>query len=151
MSRSSYSDDFGEDFPNQLELYRANVARSMRGRAGQARLRELRDALLALPVKELHESVFARGTAEHPQVCALGAWALRRAGGDPVSAAALVPSDADDGDTAHELAPLGWPDLVVRDIIYENDLGGYRNALETPAERYTRVLAWVESQIVEDR
>lgn len=37
MSRSSYSDDFGEDFPNQLELYRANVARSMRGRAGQER------------------------------------------------------------------------------------------------------------------
>ena len=147
MSRSSYTDDYGEDYPGQLELYRANVERSMRGKAGQARLRELRDALLALPVKELHDGIFAAGTPEKPAVCALGAWALKRAGGDPAKAAEMAgPSPEEDTETAAALAAHGWPRLVVMDTIFMNDDVGRH---ETPAERYARVLAWVESQIIE--
>lgn len=170
MSRSSYSDDFGEDFPGQLELYRANVERSMRGKAGQARLRELREALLALSVQELHDGIFAAGTADKPAVCALGAWALHQAGGDPAKAAPFAgPSPDEDEATADALGAHGWPRLVVLDTIFQNDHDYYvyetfegpptrwqtydwpmrRGRPETPAERYTRVLAWVESQIVE--
>lgn len=170
MSRSSYSDDFGEDFPGQLELFRANVERSMRGKAGQARLRELREALLALPVKALHDGIFAEGTRERPVVCALGAWALQQVGGDPAKAAPLAgPSPEEDEATAGALGAHGWPRLVVLDTIFKNDDTRYvyetfegppqrwhtydwpmrRGRRETPAERYTRVLAWVESQIVE--
>jgi hypothetical protein len=167
MSRSCYSDDYGGDFPGQLELYRANVTRSMRSKAGQARLRELRDALLALPVKELHAVTFADGTPEQPRVCALGAWALAQSGGDPAKAQAMVPRDANDEDTYEALRAKGWPKLVVYDAIFYNDetryvyetahgprqrreqhygpLQNYR--METPAERYTRILAWVEEQL----
>lgn len=167
MSRSCYSDDYGDDHPGKLELFRANVERSIRSKAGQARLRELREALLALPVKELHVETFAEGTPEQPQVCALGAWALAKSGGDPVKAAAMVPRDADDHETYEALKAYGWPKLVVFDAIFYND--DYRPIYETaegprerheqmygplrigrdetPQERYTRILTWVEEQI----
>ena len=147
MSRSNYSDDFGDDFPGQMEFYRANVRRSIASKAGQARLRELRDALRALPVKALEAGIFAAGGREAPMVCALGAWALDRAGGDPFKAAAAVPYGADDDETAVALEPSGWPRLVVLETVWVNDEGSYR--AETPEQRYVRVLAWVESQIVE--
>ncbi len=165
MSRSSYSDDFGDDFPGEINLFRANVHRSMRSKAGQARLRELRDALLALPVKELHQSIFAEGTIDAPKVCALGAWALAKAG-SPDAARAMVPVDADDYDTYDGLKAHGWPRLVVLDAVFENDderlvyetvEGPERHQWssfpvqysrpETPAERYQRVLKWVEDRI----
>lgn len=145
MSRSCYSDDYGDEFPGQIELFRANVDRSMRGYFGQARLRELRDALLALPIKELEADIFAEGTNEAPRVCALGAWALAKTG-DINAAHAMVPSDADDYDTWAALQSHGWPKLVVLDTVFQNDAGHYSRS-ETPAQRYTRVLAWVESQL----
>jgi hypothetical protein len=173
MSRSCYSDDYGDDFPGQMELYRANVERSLRGYFGQQRLKELRDALLALPVKELHEDTFAAGSNEAPRVCALGAWALAKCG-DVEKARELIGLAEDDEDTADVLKSHGWPRLVVMDAIYMNDdyrpvheyfegpsqspyayYGGYRGVLytrqETPAERYERVLAWVERQIAPPR
>jgi hypothetical protein len=167
MSRSCYSDEYGDDFPGQLELYRANVRRSMRSKAGQARLRELRAALLALPVKALEAGIFAEGSQEEPQVCALGAWALSRVG-DPEAAREMVGRDADDEETYEALKSYGWPRLVVFDAIFQNDdvryvydtVEGPRRQWEqhygpltvgrpeTAEERYIRVLAWVESQIV---
>lgn len=151
MRRSCYSDDFGDDNTWQLPFFRANVDRSLRGRKGQARLRELRDALLVLPVKALEAETFADGTSTAPKVCALGAWALAKRGGDPAAAFALVGrSDADDHDTAQVLEPHGWPRLVVLETIYINDDGNYWRP-ETPEQRYTRVLAWVESNLTESR
>ena len=168
MSRSCYSDDFGDEYPGQLGLYRANVERSLRGKVGQARLRELRDALLALPVKELRPDLFATGQPQAPQVCALGAWAWRKASGDVERAAEIGGGvEADDEETAEALRPLGWPRLVVLETVYENDRDSYiyetfegpadrhrpwdwpiqRRLAETPAERYRRVLAWVEGQL----
>jgi hypothetical protein len=150
MSRSSYSDDWGDEFPGQMELFRANVERSIKGKAGQARLRELRDALVALPVKELHPSIFADGTAEAPKVCGLGAWALAKAGGNPDAAHAMVPGDADDYETAVALKSHGWPKLVVLEAVYEND-ESWRSMRETPAERYHRILAWVNENLTAGR
>lgn len=147
MSRSCYVDDYGDDFPGQLDLFRANVQRSIWSRAGQARLRELRDALSALPVKELAADLFAAGSDASPEVCGLGAWAWWKSQGDIAAARAMVPSDADDHDTCDALKSRGWPRLVVLEAVYMNDDGGLSRG-ETPANRYARVLAWVESQLL---
>lgn len=148
MSRSCYSDEYGDEFPGQINLFRANVERSIRSRDGQARLRELRDALLALPVKELQPEIFAEGAANSPRVCALGAWALAKCGGDVEQAHAMVPSDADDYETWDALQSHGWPKLVVLEAVYMNDEAWFGNV--TPAERYKRVLKWVEGSIAKD-
>lgn len=149
MSRSSYSDDYGDDFPGQIDLYRGNVARSIRSKAGQARLRELRDALLRLPAKALEADIFAEGDMAAPRVCALGAWALDKHGGDPAAARAML-MDGYDADyrTAHALAPHGWPKLVVMEAIFVNDEGEYVCQTETPEQRYIRVLKWVEKSVL---
>ncbi|MCC6650645.1 MAG: hypothetical protein IT348_05810 [Candidatus Eisenbacteria bacterium] len=173
MSRSSYSDDY-DDFPGQSGLFRANVRRSIRSARGQARLRELRDALLAMPVKELNADVFVEGEASNPAVCALGQWALTKAGGDVEAAQEMAGVDPEcDESTAEALAVHGWPKLVVLETICENDdarprvievhgpsirpwdygyrWGGVRYVVpETPAERYARMLAWVEERIAAD-
>ena len=147
MSRSCYSDDYGDDFPGQLELYRANVRRSIKSAAGQARLRELRDALLALPVKALEADIFAEEGPDVPRVCALGAWALVKAGGDVNAARAMVSRDADDQETCAALKSHGWPRLVVMDAIYMNDGANHRL---TPEGRYAYMLEWVNEQIVQE-
>ncbi len=70
MSRSGYTDE-----ADNIGLYRANVARSVRGKRGQALLRELLDALDAMPKKELHQGSFATPDGEF---CALGVVAKNR-------------------------------------------------------------------------
>jgi hypothetical protein len=72
MSRINYSED--EDYPGQFNLFRANVRRSIRGKAGQAALRDLREALLALPNKRL----VAHYLAKDGDVCTTGALVLQR-------------------------------------------------------------------------
>lgn len=68
MSRSGYSEDYGDDDPLALGRYRAQVGSAIRGKRGQALLRELRDALDAMPVK-----VLVAGELEaEGQFCALG-------------------------------------------------------------------------------
>lgn len=68
MSRSGYSEDYGDDDPLALGRYRAQVASATRGKRGQALLRELLAALDAMPDKRL-----AAGDLEADgQYCALG-------------------------------------------------------------------------------
>jgi hypothetical protein len=147
MSRSSYSDDYGDDFPGQINLFRANVDRSIKSRNGQARLLELRAALVAMPVKELEAEIFAEGSQESPRVCGLGAWALARCGGDVEKAHGMVPRDADDTETSDVLRSFGWPKLLVYEAIYQNDEGSWR--VETPVDRYRRMLAWVNANLLD--
>lgn len=68
MSRSGYSDDYGDDDPLALGRYRAQVASAIRGKRGQALLRELLAALDAMPVKQL----VAGELEAEGQFCALG-------------------------------------------------------------------------------
>ena len=172
MSRSGYSEDYGDDFPGQLGLYRANVKRSINSQKGQARLRELRGVLEAMPVKTLAAGVFRRGA----EACALGEWALANIGSNAALAEAVDGYDGDDSETARLLASFGWPRLVVLDLVYENDrietvrepdrLGPHQSPYayhvspwqgwplmrwreETPGERHARVLAWVKRHIRE--
>jgi hypothetical protein len=53
MSRSGYSDDFGDDDPWALIRYRGAVKSAIKGKRGQALLRELLAALDAMPEKRL--------------------------------------------------------------------------------------------------
>ena len=49
MSRSGYSDDYE---PSNIAMWRGQVASAMRGKRGQAFLRELIEALDAFPIPE---------------------------------------------------------------------------------------------------
>lgn len=50
---SRFSDEYESDYNNAGDLWQANVRRALAGRKGQKALRELREALLALPEKRL--------------------------------------------------------------------------------------------------
>lgn len=165
MSRSGWSDDWGDDFPGQTGLFRGNVDRSIGSKKGQQRLRELKAALEAMPIKELAREVFLQSS----EACALGVWADHHIAIDATKRGELAAFNGDDDDTADMLGPSGWPRLVVKDVVYENDREMYLyNEVEGPqvnwsgphgpvryrrdetaAERYTRVLEWVNERIVE--
>jgi len=66
MSRSGYSDDLDQQ---ELMLWRGAVASAIRGKRGQAFLREMLVSLDALPEKKL---IVGELQDEHGAVCALG-------------------------------------------------------------------------------
>lgn len=107
MSRSGYSDDYDEDGTGGL--WRGAVERSIRGKRGQAALKELALAMDAMPVKTLAAESLV---TEDGQFCTLGV--LGQARGlnmDP-----LDPEDWDSVARAFNIAPA-----MVREIVYEND------------------------------
>lgn len=125
MSRSGYSDDC-----ENLELYRQAVRRATTGYRGQHLLRRLRDALDAMPVKRLIADEIRNAYGE---VCALGAL-------DPTAPYDDAEDLARHFNVAHALAA---------EIVYMNDeYDHWRNRNETPEQRWERMRAWVESQIV---
>jgi hypothetical protein len=167
MSRISYSDD--EDFPGQFFIWQANCDRSLRGRKGQAALRELEAALVAMPVKELHREVYVQASGE---ACALGALDVHRKvqGGLSRSEALAVCADRDPYDSQEHGQAMGLPRLVAWKVVEQNDIendqtwdhvegpsrypGMYADGVRyrrdvTPVERYERMLAWVRSQLTE--
>lgn len=126
MGRSGYSDDYGDEFPGLIHLYRASVDRALLGGRGQKFLHKLRDALDAMPVKRL---IADEIQDEHGEVCALGA-----------VDASVTAYDADD------VAPhFGIARSMAAEIMYQNDEAEWRP--ETPEERWTRMRAWVDRQI----
>jgi hypothetical protein len=159
MSRAGYSDDC--DDPLAEGRWRAAVRSAMRGKRGQAFLREALAALDAMPDKRLvREHLVVTGWqpwwdgdeiivggdvltdrrgVELPMgsVCLLGA----------VGQARGMPDIADlDPDDMETVAPaFGIADAMAREIVYWNDEGGDRN--ETPEQRWTRMRAWVEAKI----
>jgi hypothetical protein len=133
MRRSGYSDDYGDDEPWQLIMWRGAVASAFRGRRGQAFLREMVAALDAMPIKELAADSlrYADGS-----VCALGAVAAARG----VNVQSLDPYD-----TEAVAATFGVAQAMVREIVYENDENCWGK--ESPAARWARMRTWAEGQI----
>jgi hypothetical protein len=128
MSRAGYSDgDDNPDYP--LALWRGAVASSIRGKRGQALLKELVAALDALPEKRLiaHELVSDGG------VSALGA--VARARGQDVSW--IDPASYDVVAKQFNIA-----EPLAREIEYENDECALWNFQETPEHRWARMRAW---------
>jgi hypothetical protein len=135
--RISYSDE--EDYPGQFELWQANCRRSMRGKQGQEELRELRAALLALADKRLiHGSL----VDEEGEMCAIGAYAKHK-GLD------LQKFDSEDETDAVGIE-AGMPALVAWKVVEMNDFEFASCSFQpiSPEQRYTKMLAWVESQLL---
>ncbi len=121
MSRSGYSEDC-----EHLELWRGAVKRATTGCYGQHLLKKLLAALDAMPVKRL---IADEIQDDQGNVCALGAL-------DPT----VTSYDARDLATHFKIA---WS--LAAEIVYMNDEYPVRH--ETPEERWTRMRAWVQSQI----
>lgn len=137
MSRSSYSDDCdGWD----LIRWRGAVASAIRGRRGQAFLREMLAALDAMPEKRLIRGRFI----ENGEACALGVVALAR--GCDVS-------KVDPEDSEQVAGAFGISEALAAEIEYENDEFydyGLGAAIYSPGERLWRHMrAWVAENITE--
>ena len=128
MSRSGYVDDVEDNW--SLIRWRGAVSSAIRGKRGQAFLREMVDALDAMPVKELTKNSLRD---EDGCVCALGAVASAR-GLD------VAPLDPDDSESV--AGAFGLSDALAREIVYLNDEGAWYR--ETPSERWRRMRQWAE-------
>jgi hypothetical protein len=141
MSRSGYHDDLE---PLALGRWRAMVKSSIRGKRGQALLRDLLTALDAMPEKRL----IANELEADGEVCALGAAGRYRG---------IDMSDLDPSEPEEVAAAFNIADCLAREVTYINDeegMGYYPNAQgvmvwgrETPEQRFERVRKWVEAHI----
>jgi hypothetical protein len=140
MSRSGYNDDCDNDW--SLIRWRGQVASAIRGKRGQAFLRELLDALDAMPEKRLiahrlqaSAPAFIPPEFATPRVCALGSVGLRRG----IAMDALDPEDfgaiSDVFGIAHQL---------VQEIEWMNDEAGWNDSPET---RWHRVRDWCAENV----
>jgi hypothetical protein len=104
MSRSGYSSDC-----ENLGLWRGAVAQAIKGRRGQALLRELADALGAMPVKELHPNQFATAQGEF---CSLGVLGAKRG---------INMDDLGDCDPEDVARRFGIAPALAAEVMYLND------------------------------
>lgn len=126
MSRSGYSEDC-----ENLWLWRGAVERAIHGKRGQAFLREMADALDAMPEKVL---IAGELINEDGECCAIGA--VCKARGTDVSQIYY--------DDPNEVAKsIGVARAMAAEIAYENDEQG--GSSETPAQRWQRIRQWVAS------
>jgi len=150
MSRSGYSDDCWDD-PNAnwaIIRWRGAVASALRGKRGQAFLRELRDALDAMPNKRLVSHTFIRGE----EVCALGAVGVARRKDMREINQTVMRELCDPGycDPADEVAHFfGIPRAMAAEIMYMNDevAESYGNKESTAERKWVLMRSWVEQCI----
>lgn len=144
MSRSGYIDDLDQ---SELAMWRGMVASSIRGKRGQALLKELKRALLALPEKKLCADVFAADG----QVCALGSVELRRklkGGTDRATAMKEIEAEwpnYSEGIHGKASEDFNIAECLAQEIMYINDEWGPYQC--TPEQRYETVLKWVKDNI----
>lgn len=153
-----FDSDYDEQFPGAYELWEHNTRRNFSGKAGQASLRELRDALLALPEKRLIETQLVDSKGN---VCAIGALVVQRRVADGRDRAAVIAEMAEaveveddwgvdtweaEQQTIAVAKACGMKTNMAVAVSWENDFGPRSD--ETPEDRYTRVLAWVERRIL---
>jgi hypothetical protein len=166
MSRSGYSDDNEDNWA--LICWRGAVKRSIRGRRGQAALRELAAAMDAMPNKTLAAESLV---TEDGAFCTLGVLGQARG----IDMDAIDPDDWEAVAAKFNLAPA-----MVREIVYENDemlskwdwvdvevcgpmrpyypeYGRHARSVrvEIPeeklgAERWARMRQWVESNLIKE-
>lgn len=109
MSRSGYSDDYGDDDPLALGRWRGAVQSAIRGARGQQALREILAALDAMPEKALAAESLVTSEGEF---CTLGVLGAQRG----IAIETLDPDDPEGVADAFGIAPA-----MVREIVYEND------------------------------
>lgn len=129
MSRSGYNDDSDDQWA--AIRWRGAVTSAIRGKKGQAFLKELAAAMDAMIDKALiaEELIESDG-----RVCALGAVGKARG----IDMTHLDPEEYYDIARA-----FGIPEALAREIMYENDeIGG------TPERRWQYIRNWVQYQII---
>lgn len=131
MSRHGYVDDGDDDLA--MGRWMGAVRSAIRGSRGQAFLRELIEALDAMPEKALVSSVLI---SESGEVCAMGCVLARRR----TDVKDIDPEDYEDVSDV-----VGLAEAMVREIAYENDEGGWR---ETPEQRWARMRRWAEKRLL---
>lgn len=131
MSRSGYVDDLDQQ---TLNLYRGTVARSIRGKRGQAFLRELADAMDAMPEKVLiaEELINAEGDC-----CTIGVLCKSRG---------LDVGKIDYSDPESVGDAVGIARCLAAEIEFEND-GDFWFSNETPEQRWERMRRWVDRNL----
>jgi len=130
MSRSDYSDDV--DYQWAYICWRGAVAKAISGKRGQAFLKEMLQALDAMPEHRLIDGALI----DKGNVCAIGAVGKSRS----VEMSGLDPEDV------YTIAEtFGVSQALVREIYFMNDEGAVYN--ETPEQRYQRMRRWVSSLI----
>jgi hypothetical protein len=133
MSRSGYADDYTDD-DNSVYLYRGAVESALRGRRGQAFLKEMLAAMDALPEKKL----IAHDLEKEGAVCAIGSVGKARG---------LDMSKLDPEDPETVAATFGIAPAMAREIVFENDDEWFSTGSETPEHRFERVRRWIESKL----
>lgn len=148
MSRSGYTDDIDNI---ALINWRGAVASAIRGKRGQAFLREMLAAMDALPEKRLIENDLQASGG----YCALGTVGHARG---------LDMSNLDPEDHESVAAAFGVAHAMACEIMWVNDecSGDHRELVtlpsgekrerwrpDTPEERFARVRAWIVKQLKE--
>lgn len=131
MGRAGYTDDCDDQWA--LIRWRGAVKSAIRGKRGQAFLKETLAALDALPEKRLITDTIE----DEGSYCTLGAVARARGSdlnGDLYDAEAMA-------------GMLGVPHALAAEIVYENDEWFQ---YETPEQRFERMRKWVAAQIKDD-
>lgn len=108
MSRSGYVEDGDYDDYRGAALYRGAVMSAIRGKRGQKLLRDLADALDAMPDKRL----IADHLEADGEYCALGALACAKR---------IDVSSVDPEDQASVAKVFGVAESLIREIVYMND------------------------------
>ena len=127
MSRSGYSYDLGR---GELAMYRGQVVSATKGKRGQKMLRDLAEAMDAMPVRRLIAGELEDDAGE---VCSLGCVGRSRG----VDRGVEGPEELGKAlDIARQLAA---------EVMFENDEVGPTS--ETPEERWQRMRQWVRGQV----
>jgi hypothetical protein len=134
MSRSGYSDDTDNNWG--LICWRGAVTSAIRGKRGQAFLRELLAAMDALPE---HKLVSADLETANGEFCALGTVGRTRG----------IPNMRDFDPEDHECiaALFKIPHALACEIMHENDNEWAYWNNETPEQRFARMRAWIEGKL----
>lgn len=160
MSRSGYVDDCDDNW--SWIRWRGYVASAIRGKRGQAFLREMLAAMDAMPIKRLTPNRLEAkdmvsfshwGMIECDSVCAIGSVGKARR---------IDMKHLDPDDYTSVAATFGINDKLAQEIVYMNDEAWYwetdekghikkdadgRNIRITPEGRFQKMRAWVASNI----
>ena len=138
MSRSGYIE--GDDDWETIR-WRGAVASAIRGKRGQALLKELLEALDAMPVKRLIPNSFEDANGEF---CTLGVLGHKRG----LDMSGLIEDDEwGDCDVGAVANRFGVAGALVQEIMFENDSDFDWGNDETPEQRWQRMRDWVVKQI----
>lgn len=133
MSRSGYCDDWDDQWG--LILWRGAVNSAIKGKRGQAFLKEMLGAMDAMAEKKL----IAGELEEDGEVCAIGS----------VGKARGINMDGIDPVDSEEVAAIfGISNALAREVVYMNDEG--TSVSETPERRFERMREWIVRHITNE-